>query len=64
MLYEVITSQELPKWLNYTNGLFSGIPQNEDVGTLNIKLTATDLSGATTSAFFSIEIENTNDELV
>jgi alkaline phosphatase len=40
---------------------FSGTPDNEDVGTLEIVVTATDESGSSVSQTFGITVENTND---
>jgi Ca2+-binding RTX toxin-like protein len=53
----------LPAWLGFdaTTGTFSGTPANEDVGTFNVTVTATDLAGATASQSFSLDIANVND---
>jgi len=51
----------LPAWLSFTNGVFSGTPENDDVDTLSVTVTATDLSGAEVSDTFTIEVANTND---
>lgn len=53
----------LPGWLSFNPNTreFSGTPTNDDVGTLSIKVTATDLQGATVSELFDIVISNTND---
>lgn len=53
----------LPEWLEFdeSTGTFSGTPVNEDVGTLSVKVTATDLSEASVSATFDVVIANTND---
>ncbi|MDQ8183860.1 putative Ig domain-containing protein, partial [Pelagicoccus sp. SDUM812005] len=53
----------LPDWLAFdeSTGLLSGTPENEDVGTLSVTVTATDLSGASVSDTFRIHVENTND---
>ncbi|WP_292000935.1 alkaline phosphatase [Chlorobium sp.] len=40
---------------------FSGKPDNGDVGTVEIKVTATDESGASVSDTFTITVENVND---
>jgi large repetitive protein len=53
----------LPAWLNFdavTNS-FSGTPLNGDVGSLAIRVTATDTSGATASQDFTVSVANTND---
>lgn len=50
-------------WLtfNTSTNTFSGTPENGDVGTLEVTLTATDPLGATVSDVFTITVENTND---
>jgi hypothetical protein len=40
---------------------FSGTPLNGDVGSLELRVTATDLAGASASQIFSLGIANTND---
>ena len=53
----------LPTWLSFDPGTrsFSGAPTNGEVGTLDVKVTATD--GATTSVahVFALGVNNTND---
>nr|MDZ8048722.1 DUF4347 domain-containing protein [Nostoc sp. DedQUE02] len=46
----------LPTWLNFnpTTLTFSGTPTNQDVGSLNIKVTATDSAGATATDVFTL----------
>ncbi|MCR9214040.1 MAG: putative Ig domain-containing protein, partial [Proteobacteria bacterium] len=51
----------LPAWLSLNNGTLSGTPENSDVGTLIIKVTATDGSGASVDSNFTIDVTNTND---
>ncbi|KPA15353.1 hypothetical protein MHK_004440, partial [Candidatus Magnetomorum sp. HK-1] len=53
----------LPTWLTFTSSIrtFSGTPTNDNVGTLSIKVTATDTSSASTSDIFVLTINNTND---
>ncbi|MDQ8186653.1 putative Ig domain-containing protein [Pelagicoccus sp. SDUM812002] len=53
----------LPDWLsiNSTTGVLSGTPENGDVGSASITVTATDSAGANASSTFSIQVENTND---
>ncbi len=48
----------LPNWLKFTptTRTFSGTPLNSDVGTLSIKVTATDTSGATATDTFNIVV--------
>ncbi|NJO38645.1 MAG: hypothetical protein HC871_14850, partial [Rhizobiales bacterium] len=53
----------LPAWLHFdaASRTFSGIPLNDHVGTLEVRVTATDGHGGTASDGFSLEIRNTND---
>ncbi|MFK8332590.1 cadherin-like domain-containing protein, partial [Pseudomonas sp. BJa5] len=53
----------LPGWLSFdaANRTFSGTPGNADVGSLSLKVTATDGSGAKVSSSFTLTIGNTND---
>jgi Ca2+-binding RTX toxin-like protein len=53
----------LPAWLSFNavTGVFSGTPQNGDVGTANVKVIATDAAGASVSSAFVITVVNTND---
>ncbi|MFN6466383.1 MAG: DUF4347 domain-containing protein [Nostoc sp. DedVER02] len=46
----------LPTWLNFnpTTNTFSGTPTNQDVGTLNIKVTATDTAEAIATDVFTL----------
>ncbi|HEY9602491.1 MAG TPA: putative Ig domain-containing protein [Allocoleopsis sp.] len=55
--------QPLPSWLQFNpaTSTFTGTPVNENVGTLNIKVTATDLAGASANTTFNLAIANTND---
>ncbi|PPC75368.1 hypothetical protein C4K68_20930, partial [Pokkaliibacter plantistimulans] len=48
----------LPGWLSFNaaTGTFSGTPSSSDVGTLSIRVTATDTSGASVSSGFSLRI--------
>jgi len=53
----------MPAWLAFnpaTRG-FSGTPLNGDVGVLSLKLTATDLWGASAATSFTVTVANTND---
>ena len=54
---------ELPSWLtfNATTRTFSGTPANGDVGSLNLRVTATDQVGASVSSTFSLSVANVND---
>ena len=53
----------LPSWLSFnaTTRTFSGTPANSDVGTIAVKVTATDGSNASISDIFNIAVGNTND---
>ena len=53
----------LPSWLNFdaSTGTFSGTPANGDVGSLSIKVTATDAAGQTVSDVFNLGVANTDD---
>ncbi|MCF8054285.1 MAG: putative Ig domain-containing protein, partial [Deltaproteobacteria bacterium] len=50
----------LPSWLKFDASTmkFSGIPANNDVGKISVKVIATDKSGATASDIFDININN------
>ncbi|HEY9809223.1 MAG TPA: putative Ig domain-containing protein [Halomicronema sp.] len=53
----------LPSWLqfNAASQTFSGTPANENLGTLIVKVTATDTSNASVSSNFDIVVANVND---
>ncbi|MFM5727816.1 calcium-binding protein [Aeromonas veronii] len=53
----------LPAWLQFdaANGIFSGTPDNINVGLVTIRVTATDLFGARVSQLFNLTVQNTND---
>lgn len=53
----------LPAWLDFdaTTRHFSGTPDNDDVGNLSIRVTATDLAGAQASQSFGLSVINVND---
>ncbi len=53
----------LPGWLSFnaTTRTFSGMPVNGDVGTLNLRVTATDLAGASVGGNFVLTVANVND---
>jgi len=48
----------LPGWLTIdeTTGVLSGTPMNEDVGVLNVRVTATDLAGASVSDTYRLTV--------
>ena len=53
----------LPAWLSFNPATqtFSGTPLNGDVGSLSIRVTATDSSGASATQDFQVAVNNTND---
>ena len=53
----------LPSWLSFnaTTRTFSGTPTNDNVGTLQLKVTATDTAGASVSDEFNVTVNNVND---
>ena len=53
----------LPSWLNYnaTTRTISGIPTNSEVGSISLKVVATDTSGASANQTFNLTVQNTND---
>lgn len=53
----------LPAWLQLdaATGTFSGTPGNDNVGSLEIRVKANDLVGASVSQSFSLTVANTND---
>ncbi|MBN3922907.1 cadherin-like domain-containing protein [Nostoc sp. NMS4] len=50
----------IPSWLIFNGTTFSGTPTNDNVGSLNIKVTASD-GTATVSDIFALTVLNTND---
>lgn len=53
----------LPAWLSFdaASATFSGTPGNDDVGELQIRVTATDLAGASAAQTLSLTVANVND---
>jgi uncharacterized repeat protein (TIGR01451 family) len=53
----------LPSWLTFDASIlnFSGTPTNQNVGSLNIKVIATDQTGDSASDIFMLTVENVND---
>ncbi|WP_153301682.1 tandem-95 repeat protein, partial [Endozoicomonas arenosclerae] len=53
----------IPDWISFdpSTRTFSGTPDNDDVATLNLKVTATDEDGETVDASFSLVVNNVND---
>lgn len=56
-------SSPLPDWLSFDSETqtFSGTPDNDDVGEMEIRVTATDTSGESISDTFTLTINNVND---
>ena len=54
---------ELPSWLTFNSATrtFNGTPTNSDVGTLNVKVTATDNGNEIVTDSFVLTIENVDD---
>jgi Ca2+-binding RTX toxin-like protein len=65
LTYQAVMSDgsPLPSWLSFDTATqtFTGIPSNGDVGTVDIRLDATDQTGLTSSAPFSLDVVNVND---
>ena len=60
-----LTASGLPAgWASFSNGVISGTPGNDDVGSSTVTVTATDSQGATGSSTFTLEVENVNDDPV
>ena len=54
-------THDLPMWLTMSdNGVLSGLPMNNDVGQLNILVTATDPLGMQTKGVFFLSVGNIN----
>jgi Ca2+-binding RTX toxin-like protein len=53
----------LPAWLTFdaTTQTLSGTPDNNQVGSIDIKIVATDAAGSTAEDVFRITVQNTND---
>jgi NADPH-dependent 7-cyano-7-deazaguanine reductase QueF-like protein len=53
----------LPAWLSFNaaSGTFTGTPLSGDVGSLNVKVTATDSGGLSVSDIFDVTVVNVND---
>ncbi|MEL6961877.1 MAG: putative Ig domain-containing protein, partial [Pseudomonadota bacterium] len=53
----------LPAWLaiDPSTGVLSGTPDNDDVGTITVAVTATDDAGAAVTDNFQLTVDNTND---
>jgi hypothetical protein len=51
----------LPPWLGLTGRTFAGVPSNDDVGALDVRVTATDPGGASASDVFALTVVDVND---
>ncbi len=60
---QLFDGSALPAWLTFNSNtlIFSGTPENKDVDTLIIQLSATDLSGESTYDVFVLKVLNVND---
>jgi Ca2+-binding RTX toxin-like protein len=58
-----LSAAELPSWLTFDadTQTFSGTPRNADVGSYDIRLTATDTVGAAVSDLAHLDVANVND---
>ncbi len=63
---KLVSGATLPSWLSFNAETLtlSGTPLNQDVADIKIKVTATDLLGASASQQFSLQVENSNDKPV
>ncbi|MDA8853323.1 putative Ig domain-containing protein [Amylibacter sp.] len=59
----LVDGSALPSWLSFdaNTRTFTGTPLNGDVGSIAVKVTATDSSDATVADTFNLTITNTND---
>ncbi len=62
----LVDGTELPTWLTFdaATGTFTGTPDNWQVGTYDLRVTATDLAGTSASDVFSLTVNNVNDNPV
>ena len=62
----LLDGSALPAWLTFNGATrtFSGTPLNENVGSIDIKVTATDGSGASVSDTFNLSVTNTDDAAI
>ena len=53
----------LPSWLSFdpATQTFSGTPGNDDVGNIAVRVTATDVAGASATQDFQVTVANSND---
>ncbi|MEO8278350.1 MAG: putative Ig domain-containing protein [Ideonella sp.] len=61
---ELASGSDLPDWLVFDPDSlnFRGTPGNADIGSLSIRITATDATGASASGTFRLTVDNRNDE--
>ncbi len=52
---------ELPQWLSFDGTTFTGTPRQNDVGAIELKVTANDGNGGTVDDTFELTVENVND---
>lgn len=59
----LVNGDPLPAWLSFDaqSGTFGGTPGNDDIGELQIRVTATDLAGASATQTLSLTVANVND---
>ena len=58
----LLDGSPLPAWLSFDAELqFSGTPANDDVGSVEIAVTASDAAGESAAGNFNLEVINTND---
>lgn len=62
-LFLLASGDPLPAWLTFdaVSRTFSGVPANDDVGTISIEVIATDSANASTSDVFDLTVANIND---
>lgn len=60
----IFTDGNLPDWLSLdgATGFLSGTPTNDDVGSSDVTITATDSQGLSASSTFALTVINTNDD--
>ncbi|MCD4829760.1 MAG: putative Ig domain-containing protein, partial [Candidatus Cloacimonetes bacterium] len=58
---EQVDGNPLPGWLSFDGAEFSGVPLNDDVGSYDIRVTATDLAGDSVYDDFLLTVDNVND---
>src|SRR5690606_16619690 len=55
------TGEALPDWLSFSDGAFSGTPDDADTGLYRVRVTASDADGMTTYQDFTLGVVDTND---